>query len=815
MKYTNNNIFTIKENFTTATDVDQYPFKISNYVSHKRMQYMFNKHDVIDPVNLEQAVIKQALTESILLYNHIVPSFPIRYMYFYDYVAKNIKDMKFLYISNNVAGIEVALYYSMHVNNIDITYLNNLYHNQHHKQHNDNINKLKSTYLQKFDLIDKFNFDNFTKPNVVEKIIGNFNTKYNFIHYSFPKYNKTFRVWEQLLYACILIILKCIDKGGYVLLEMDYYSKNFIKQIVLILSRYFEEIKMSSNEVYMNSSTVSNYLLCKGFKNNVTDTDFKIMMGILEKWNKVEPDGGLHKTFKNQDIRKLYGIDSYNPLDSNIFVTSLFDLDRYYTSDYNKFIDDLYEKLYREQHISNSKNVIELSDKELLDAHNKTLQTNLSSNVQLCEQYEFIIKPKYIYGIEIFKNKILQETYVNPKIEKYNLLDYNECADKKSKNKADTCNDFNVKQYKYDDSYKLYFDYLHKNKNRLNLMKFAIDSRDKDIWAKTTTIINIPKYITKYIQDEYNMTVSRAFIKMYELMANYNIVDVNSNTINSFHTCEMPGNFISAINYYLKLNNPNIKYNWYANSLNPYNAENKKKYGFIINDSYGYHRKYKEKWLWGTDDTGDITRRNNIEFFEKKFAKNLDLFTSDCGLASHDQEEMLEQEKRLAILNYCQVLIALLTLKVGGAAVFKLFIPISEAITVSILLLIASYFDETILIKQASGSPGSSEIYCIALRKNKHLTDDVREYLFKCLANFDPAKSLFPVIPHKFLSQIENIATGFVTKQIEYLHRSFYYNDYQDILKNHMSLIEEAKKIYAKNWIKMTGFDKLDNKYKL
>ena len=42
--------------------------------------------------------------------------------------------------------------------------------------------------------------------------------------------------------------------------------------------------------------------------------------------------------------------------------------------------------------------------------------------------------------------------------------------------------------------------------------------------------------------------------------------------------------------------------------------------------------KYPERWVWGADGTGDITKVNNIKSYAK-YADNVDLITSDCGLA--------------------------------------------------------------------------------------------------------------------------------------------------------------------------------------
>ena len=58
-------------------------------------------------------------------------------------------------------------------------------------------------------------------------------------------------------------------------------------------------------------------------------------------------------------------------------------------------------------------------------------------------------------------------------------------------------------------------------------------------------------------------------------------------------------------------------YDWMANSLNPYNYDTRNKYfsifGNIFSDNYGLIKDNYDKWLWGSDNTGDITKINNIK----------------------------------------------------------------------------------------------------------------------------------------------------------------------------------------------------------
>ena len=77
----------------------------------------------------------------------------------------------------------------------------------------------------------------------------------------------------------------------------------------------------------------------------------------------------------------------------------------------------------------------------------------------------------------------------------------------------------------------------------------------------------------------------------------------------------------------------NKKFEWYGNSLNPFNKENRENMPGILGDSLGLIGKYKDHWLWNKDNTGDITKEEKYRK-SSNFLKNkkVDMVTSDCGL---------------------------------------------------------------------------------------------------------------------------------------------------------------------------------------
>jgi hypothetical protein len=305
---------------------------------------------------------------------------------------------------------------------------------------------------------------------------------------------------------------------------------------------------------------------------------------------------------------------------------------------------------------------------------------------------------------------------------------------------------------------------------------------------------------------------------MYELLVEFDLLDTDQNTIKTFHACEAPGHFINATNHYVKSHNPKIIFDWHANTLNPENEyvikELKKDY---FEDQYGYIKKYKHRWLFGDDGTGDITKRENILSFKKKFNYSIDLFTSDCGLGSSTKYDFYNQELKNSKLCFSQCLIALETVKISGNALFKVYTPFSEVSTLSIIFLMMKHFEFLYFVKQLTGGPENSEVYIVGKNKLKHLDEEMENYLFDCLDNYDPKLALFPfeIYNKYFVMQMEKITKKFLDRQIKNLVRTFYYADRDDKFKEHQQLFIDAKLAYSKNWISNMKFKSIDKSLQL
>ena len=149
------------------------------------------------------------------------------------------------------------------------------------------------------------------------------------------------------------------------------------------------------------------------------------------------------------------------------------------------------------------------------------------------------------------------------------------------------------------------------------------DMKLKDIPSKVRQATedfsrNLSKFISRRYQDKLpTHEITNAFIKIWECLSSFDLIPhrVNTKRFNIFHICEAPGQMILACKYFTEQKRKNItEYNWLANSLNPFNAEVKARYGNVFNDKYGLMRQHPKQWIWGADNTGDITQVKNMFF---------------------------------------------------------------------------------------------------------------------------------------------------------------------------------------------------------
>ena len=727
------------------------------------------------------------LQQKLLLYNSVSDKF-IYYHILYNKYLLNMDNIKLLDL-----GIASGLLETLIYNKVNY-YSNKYLFNNNYIVVNNTINvhntELENMYKTKINYNNEYMNDKLS-INLLEKIISK-ETNYNllFIDTSIhlQKYVKHEVDYNDYSYMETLyklyLGLNLLDNGGKCILNIrsNIVYKFFLKNLLYFLLNFFDIkyktiIKYNTTEILLDNFDKSRFHKEKNkFKNIILEVENKCLKEQLFL---------CHSNVPRIIKPKSYEID-------NLFKYK-------YDKEYVKFFDYVYDKINNIKYI------------------NKIMK----SAIEICPTLEkcFTIDKLLKYNYNIFLNNLNGTLYL---LEKYNLrvnneykkllIDYDEDIKKykiPSYNIIKTITTNKIINLNYSKSFNIILDEFNIKKitSNLNLLKFYIETRNVDKWYKISNIINIRNHLSKYINDKYNIKVSKAFCKMYEILTEFPLIDLTKKEIKTFHACEVPGHFINAFNYWIKARNNDINFNWHAMSLNPYNDENKKKYAGLFSDVYGFISRHKSNWDWASDNTGDISKRENLLYYEKKY-KDVDIFTSDCGLGANED---FEQECSLSFLSIAQLILGLLVLKIGGNLICKIFIPFTKPLSISILYIYTMYFEKIHIIKPSAGSLANSEVYIIGINKKEHLSEHNRKILFNVLENIDMDKYLFDSFPDLFIDEINKIVKCFIKIQDDFLQKSFYYYDNPKILEKDNEKFYNAKMKYVNKWINNNNFKLIED----
>ena len=728
------------------------------------------------------------LQQKLLLYNNVSDKF-IYYHILYNKYLLNMNNIKLLDLGIASGLLETLIYNK--VNYYSNKYLFNNNYIVVNNTINVHNNELENMYKTKINYNNEYMNDKLS-INLVEKIISK-ETNYNllFIDTSIHlqknvkeevEYNDYSYI--ELLYKLYLGLNLLNNEGKCILnLRANIVYKNFLKNLLYFLLNFFDIkyktiIKYNTTELFLDNFDKNRFHKEKNkFKNIILELENKCLKEQL--------------FLCHSNVRRIIKSKSYE-------IDNLFKYK--YDKEYIKFFDYVFNKI---------NNIIYM---------NKIMK----SAIEICPTLEkcFTIDKLLKYNYNIFLNNLNATLYL---LEKYNLrvnneykkllIDYDEDIKKykiPSYNIIKTITTNKIINLNYIKSFNIILDEFNIKKitSNLNLLKFYIETRNVDKWYKISNIINIRNHLSKYINDKYNIKVSKAFCKMYEILTEFPLIDLTKKEIKTFHACEVPGHFINAFNYWIKARNKDINFNWHAMSLNPYNNENKKKYAGLFSDVYGFISRHKSNWDWGFDNTGDISKKKNLLYYERKY-KDIDVFTSDCGLGANED---FEQECSLSFLSISQLILGLLVLKIGGNLVCKIFIPFTKPLSISILYIYTMYFEKIHIIKPSAGSLANSEVYIVGINKKEHLSEHNRKILFNVLENIDMDKFLFDNFPDLFIDEINKIVKSFIKIQDDFLQKSFYYYDNPKILEKDNEKFYNAKMKYVNKWINNNNFKLIEDK---
>jgi hypothetical protein len=303
---------------------------------------------------------------------------------------------------------------------------------------------------------------------------------------------------------------------------------------------------------------------------------------------------------------------------------------------------------------------------------------------------------------------------------------------------------------------------------------------------------------TRYVTS-LPLKISNGFVKLWEILHTFKPMSLNAKKFRVFHMCESPGQMIMCAKYFAETKYPNIvDYDWVANSLNPYNPYVKKNFE-AVPDTYGLIKKYPQKWLWGADNTGDITNTKNIKWLSKYIndkwlskGVSLDLITGDAGTGSESSALILQK------LDLGQAIATVACSSIGGNCIIKHFSPYittnSETLDatsffVSYIYLYYITFEDVSIFKPYSSDLSSGEFYIIG-KNFIGIDNSSLERLYKCLDNFKTNNAIFEKesLPETFIIQINNFIEQLSNSNINGIEKTNYlltcYKESKDKMKN-------------------------------
>lgn len=241
---------------------------------------------------------------------------------------------------------------------------------------------------------------------------------------------------------------------------------------------------------------------------------------------------------------------------------------------------------------------------------------------------------------------------------------------------------------------------LISNKDSIGML----NEENKKKWNKWIKLINPYEKIGFFSKYGNDVTISRAFYKLYEIIMIFKKnIDIDKNLeFVSLHLCEAPGGFISAT----KILYPNV--DWYGHTL--YEGTETIKIDKSLD---------KSKWILygkiddeGKEHTGNLYSIDTIKSVENSIPDKAMIITADGGFdVSCDPNN---QEQFSFRLIFAEFVTALHCQKIGGTFICKVFDCVTRG-SMHLMFIIMKYYKEFHIIKPRSSRISNSEKYIVAI----------------------------------------------------------------------------------------------------
>ena len=318
----------------------------------------------------------------------------------------------------------------------------------------------------------------------------------------------------------------------------------------------------------------------------------------------------------------------------------------------------------------------------------------------------------------------------------------------------------------------------------VNSYEHQVENFENDIKNTSEKYFSLPK----------NGIISRAFYKLWEILMTFDLLP-HKGSINCVHLAEAPGGFIQATALYRKkfYTDSDIKKDTFTSISKKTCGKTKKKNEFIL---------YKDDKFKNLANI-QIYEEEDCDLMKNKIQKNLfkstgeaDFITADGGF-EWQNENYQEQESYPLVL--AEIICALRIQKKGGNFVIKIFETFTD-ITVKLIMILSTYYENVIIYKPFTSRPSNSERYLICfnfkgidikeLNNLEKLLDDINEQMFnnKFLADIFPKYNISNnVLLTIKASSSDIVNTQFISinNQIKYVEAGNFFDDvYQTYYQN-------------------------------
>ena len=668
----------------------------------------------------------------------------------------------------------------------DITYIEDRSKNM------DNINHLsqfiKINNILKYDTINKLLQSNpKTKYDIIVSDLVNLYVQVDGINTNL-RYEEFYNI--KLKTAIFIFSLLNLKEDGTLILFVQHVTTKPIADLVLLAKAMFDDVHLYSAKSTHLQKYSSVWLVCNKFKGLCTYKDQ--LVDILNQILKNDPSLAKFNVIYNSKTKDCHTNISYEADATYNELVSIIDAG----ADSYNFIEQFNSELYYNKYLF-YKSVLTYYNSDKLTRKNiieKLQREQLINAISWATEFKMDI---YEFDKATFQNDfsniMLKNMYVYdiPIKFKFKKISYSPDEQKLIKLPINKLNIFALSLYSID---------------RL------IDTRNIDEWYGRKMEIRYyrPKYrnlhLTNYVEKNFNTgPISQAWLKMYEMMAIFKFesdyLDIKS--LKTFHICEAPGNFISAINHYVKTNTTIKIFDWKAQSLNPVGSKNKKT---AFGDDYGYISKYKDKWDWGPTKTGDITDITNIKYYGT-LTRDVQLITSDCGIPN----EPGQSTNKMFQIHYASLLFMILNLPIGSNFVAKFFIPIYRPLEISLIHILYESFEQLYFFKSMINIY-SKEFYIVG-KKYIGVSDDIKNKMVQIFNNFDVSVHIISdLYPEQFIYQLMYILDKLQESYIfNFKRQLFIVDNYNTIDKEYLATIKTYINEKNIDWVNKNKLRKINN----